>query len=96
VDENSFRSDEGELIIAMRDLDVAKASVRIRQWELNGAIRTLASDGPSGDGLLKFEQRSRAMNQASDLYRRAVGAFNAACRREEATTMPRAPKVATH
>jgi hypothetical protein len=96
VDENSFRSAEYELIKAMRDLDFAKAWVRIRQGELNVAIRALTSTGPCGGGLLKFEERSRAMKQASELYRRAVEAFNAACGRDRATTIPFAPKVATH
>jgi hypothetical protein len=79
VYENSFRSNEHEFTTAIRELDAAKALVRKRQLELSDAIPALSCDQPSPDKLLNFEERSRVMHEATELYLHAVGVFNAAC-----------------
>ena len=82
---DSIRPDEHEFTIAMRELDAAKASVRNRRLELLNVIHVLNDHRPSPVELLSLEERSRAMNEASGLYIRAVGAFTAACLEERTT-----------
>jgi hypothetical protein len=86
LDESTFRPDQHELTTALHELDAAKALAHHRRLELNNVISALSSDRPSSDELLCFKERCSLMNEAMELYHRAVGSFNAACVEERSTT----------
>jgi hypothetical protein len=68
-----FRADD--LTVVLRELDTAKAVMRQMQAQLNAALPALPQNGDSEI----FQAASRRMNEASERYRRAVAAFDAAC-----------------
>lgn len=73
---------EDELTTALRELDAAKALMRDRQLELTKAVPALAPRVCSPDDLHVFAAGSKRMNEAVERHRRAVSAFNVACRKK--------------
>jgi len=69
----------------LRELDAAKASVGKKQAELSEAVPRLSPNGCSPRDLQTFEAKTREMNQATERYREAVRAFNAAAVRSTGT-----------
>lgn len=68
-----------DLSEVLHELDATKAAVRERQLELSKAVRALSCSCCSSRSLRIFEAKSHKMNQATQLYLRAVGRFNVAC-----------------
>jgi hypothetical protein len=68
-----FRADN--LITVLRELDTAKAVMRQMQAQLKGALPTHPQNGDSEI----YQATCHRLNKASERYRRAVAAFDAAC-----------------
>jgi len=73
--------------IALHELDSSKAFLGKMRFALNSAVRDLAH-GCSSDRLDNFAVASRSMNQATERYHDAVGAFNLACRVSSPAALP--------